>query len=61
MASWCCMCRCSGESVDHLLIHCPVAGVLCNFVFCSFEIHWLLSERVVDVLNGWRNMLGRHS
>ena len=23
--NWCCMCRCSGEKVDYLLIHCEIA------------------------------------
>ena len=22
MVAWCCMCKCSGESMDHLLLHC---------------------------------------
>ena len=38
MHSWCCMCRCSGESVDHLLIHCTMVGVLWSYVFRSFGV-----------------------
>jgi hypothetical protein len=55
------MCRSSGELVDHLLIHCPMAGMLWSFVFHSFNIHWVLPKRVVDLLCGWWNMLGRHN
>ena len=32
LATWCCMCCCDGESVDHLLLHCPILipfGLLC--------------------------------
>ena len=29
MTSRCCMYGCSGESGDHLLVHCPMARVLC--------------------------------
>ena len=25
ITDWCCMCKCNGESVDLLLIHCPIA------------------------------------
>ena len=25
MVGWCCLCRCNGENVVHLLLHCPVA------------------------------------
>ena len=56
-----CMCRCNGESVDHLLIHCSMAGVLWNFVFRSFGIQWVLAKQVVDLLGGWWNMLGNHT
>ena len=61
MQSWCNMCRSNGLSVDHLLLHCPMAGMLWNFVFRSFDVHWVLPKRVVDLLCGWWNMLGRHT
>jgi hypothetical protein len=25
MMNWCCICKKSGESIDHLLLHCEVA------------------------------------
>ena len=28
LATWCCMCCCDGNSVDHLLLHCPVTHSL---------------------------------
>ncbi len=60
LANWCCMCDCHGESVDHLL-HCSMAGALWSFVFWSFGIDWVVSERVVDFLFGWHNSLGKFS
>lgn len=33
---WCCMCRCNGEMMDHLLLHCDVAYVLWSGVFKIF-------------------------
>ena len=37
---WCWMCKRNGESVDHLLIHCPLAFDLWSMVFTLFGIHW---------------------
>lgn len=56
MATWCCMCGCNGETVDHLLLHCSMAGGLWSFVFRSFGIKW-----VVELLFGWHNGLGKSS
>ena len=38
LASWCCMCRCSRETMDHLLLHCKVAREVWNFIFQSLGI-----------------------
>ena len=35
---WCIMCRCNGETVDHLLLHCDKAYWLWSLVFRSFGI-----------------------
>jgi hypothetical protein len=37
MVGWCCMCRCDGETVDHLLLHCSAAQKLWNYVFLTFH------------------------
>ena len=60
MARWCCMCRCEGEIVDHLLLHCHVVQKLWNYVFGAFHIHWVMPWRVVDLFLGWRNWFGKH-
>ena len=62
MTSWCCMCRCrcNGETVDHLMLHCPLAVVLWNFFFWVFDVHWVVSGCVMDMLFGWRNWFGKH-
>ena len=44
IVDWCCMCRCDGEFVNHLLIHCGVALQLWSFVFRSFGVAWVLLE-----------------
>ena len=58
---WCCLCKCDGESVDHLLLHCGEVFRLWSFAFRSFGVLWVLPKRVVDLLVGWRNWLRKHS
>ena len=42
LVSWCCMCRCIGETVDHLLIHCSEASALWSWILGIFGISWVL-------------------
>ena len=57
---WCCLCKCNGESVDHLLLHCGEVFRLWSFALRSFGVSWVLLKRVIDSLAGWRNWLGKH-
>ena len=36
--SWCCLCRRSGETVSHLLLHCDVTYALWCAVFSMFGV-----------------------
>ena len=45
---WRCLCKCDGESVDHLLLHCG-------------EVFWLWSSTYRSFGVFWRNWLGKHS
>ncbi|XP_075665589.1 uncharacterized protein LOC142635288 [Castanea sativa] len=54
---WCIMCRCNGETVDHLLLHCGKAYRLWSL----FGISWVLPRSVADMLFGWWNWLEKHS
>ena len=36
---WFCMCKSNGESVDHLLLHCPIVFELWSMVFTLFGIY----------------------
>ncbi len=44
LLDWCRMCKCSGESADHLLIHCSLASELWSMVFGLFEVQWVILE-----------------
>ena len=38
----CCMCRWDGEMVDHMILHCEIAYAMCSYVFCVFEVQWVI-------------------
>jgi len=35
---WCCMCKKSGESIEHLLLHCEVARDLWSYILTFFGV-----------------------
>ena len=60
LVNWCCMCKNNGESVNHLLLHCPMPWELCAMVCSLFGVHWVMLARVLDLLSCWQGSLGRH-
>ena len=61
LVNWCCMCYCDGESVDHLLLHCPVTHTLWTFMRQVFGIHWVMLGSVVGLLSCWHQWIGKHN
>ena len=57
---WCYMCKCNGELVDHLFLHCPVAMDLWAIVFGSFGVSRVMPQSVVGLLAYWQGRFGRH-
>ena len=43
---WCCMCKIDGESVNHLLLHCPLAQELWEMVIAIFGVVWVMPKGV---------------
>ena len=60
MVGRCCLCCADGETVDHLLLHCPYSHVLWSFPFRSFHVSWVMPRNVKELLFGWRNWFGKH-
>jgi hypothetical protein len=58
---WCSLCKKSGESIDHLLIHCEVARELWILIFYFFGVELVMPKRVIALLAGWRGQLGSRS
>ena len=61
LANWCYMCCCDGESMDHLLLHCPVAHSLWVHILQVFGIQWVVPGLVKSLLFCWRHFLGIHN
>jgi hypothetical protein len=61
LQEWCCICKCNGESVDHLFLHCSVASDLWALVFSMFGIQWVMPQTVLELLSGWLGWLGCHN
>ena len=57
---WCYMCKCNGESVDHLFLHCSVAMDLWSMVFGLFGVSWVMPQSVVGLLACWQGRFSRH-
>jgi hypothetical protein len=58
VVEWCCLCKKSGESIDHLLLHCEVARDLWVSIYKLFGVVWVMPRRVIDVLNSWGGQVG---
>ena len=58
--SWCCLCKENGETVDHLLLHCPFLREVWDMVFALFGVHWVMPWRVIDLIAFWQGHFGRH-
>ena len=41
IVDWCCLCKSDGESVSHLLLHCPTVSEMWASLFCIVGLAWL--------------------
>ena len=55
----CCMCHWNEETVDHLLLHCPVAHSLWVYMLQIFGIHWVMPGSVESLVYCWSFWLGK--
>ena len=61
LVNWCCMCHCNEETVNHLLLHCPVAHSLWVYMFQIFRIQWVMPGSMESLVYcwsfGWENLI----
>ena len=60
LVSWCCMCKANGETVNYLLLHCPLARELWDTVFALIGVQWVMRRRVIDLLVCRQDRFKRH-
>jgi hypothetical protein len=58
VVDWCCLCKKSGETVDHLLLHCKLGSALWSSIFGLFGLAWVIPRRVRDLFACWRGKFG---
>ena len=54
------MCKRNGESIDHLLLHCPFAWDLWSMVLGLFGVSWVMPRTVLGLIGCWQGSFGRH-
>ncbi|XP_042976492.1 uncharacterized protein LOC122307595 isoform X2 [Carya illinoinensis] len=50
---WCYLCKKSRESIDHLLLHCEVAGELWAGILSRTGLNWVMPRSVEELLARW--------
>lgn len=50
VVDWCYTCKCSGESIDHLLLHCSMGTNIGSPVFTFFGLAWVMPKSVIELL-----------
>ena len=57
---WCYMCKKSGELVNHLFLHCPIAQELWSMVWTLFGLLWVMPHSVTDLFLSGQGSFGGH-
>jgi hypothetical protein len=57
----CCMCKKSGKSIDHLLLHRDIERELWSSFFHLFGIVWIMPRRVREMLVSWGGQMGNRN
>ena len=60
LVSWRCLCKVDGETVDHLLLHCPFSCEVWDMIFALFGVQWVMPGKILDLLACWQGCFGRH-
>jgi hypothetical protein len=55
---WSCLCKKSGESIDHLLLHCEIVRDLWSYILILFGVEWVMPRTVLELLNNWGAAIG---
>ena len=59
MANICFLCGEDEESIEHILIHCPMARELWSILFSMFDVDWVIPYLIRDFILGWHGAILR--
>ena len=54
LANRCFLCGKDEEMIDHLLLRCSVARLLCDLLLAIFGVNWVFPKSVTETLISWR-------
>ena len=60
VVDWCYTCKFSGESIDHLLLHCSMGTNIGSSVFTLFGLAWVMPKSVIELLEHWQGWFQCH-
>jgi hypothetical protein len=49
LVNWCCLCKKSEETVNHLLIHCEFTSELWHLVLSLFGFSWVMPGNILEL------------
>lgn len=55
------MCKCQGEDVNLLSLHCAIARELWSMFFSLSGVYWVMPALVLEMLDCWRGQFGSRS
>jgi hypothetical protein len=54
LANWCCLCKKSEETTNHLLIHCEYTSALWQLILNLFGVLWVMPNNIQELLHCWK-------
>ncbi|WMV53403.1 hypothetical protein MTR67_046788 [Solanum verrucosum] len=47
------MCQSTSESINHLMLHCPITDMLWKIFISLIDIVWTMARKIIEVLLSW--------
>ncbi|XP_059663394.1 uncharacterized protein LOC132309059 [Cornus florida] len=57
VVNWCCMCKKTEATVNHLLLHCQVARDVWSMILVAFGMSWVFPRTTLDTIEAWKGCI----
>jgi hypothetical protein len=54
LLNWCCLCKKSEETVNHILIHCEFTKEMWHFDLILFGVSWVMPSNILELVQCWK-------